>query len=57
MIGAGGGVGTCVFGRFFALGVEGVMVVLVAVVVEERGRDCIRETGLTPGEGSDERVF
>lgn len=34
--------------RFEALGVPGVTVVLVAVVVEERGRDGIRDAGFEP---------
>lgn len=38
-------------GRFLARGVAGVMVVLVAVVVEESGRDCTRVVGLAPGDG------
>lgn len=34
---------------FLALGVAGVTVVFVAVVVEERGREGIREAGFAPG--------
>lgn len=34
--------------RFEGLGVPGVTVVFVAVVVEERGRDGIRDAGFEP---------
>lgn len=45
------GIGKPEGGRFRALGVPGVTVVLVAVVVEESGRDWIRVVGFAPGDG------
>lgn len=44
----GAGVAGCVF---LALGVAGVTVVLVAVVVEDSGREGMREAGFAPGMG------
>lgn len=44
----GGGTGSADGGRRLAFGVEGVTVEFVAVVVEERGREGIRDAGFVP---------